>query len=47
MHSQTQHVLLKITMVATKTCFTVVDLFKPSYVKTHYKRHSDTQNGTE
>ena len=24
-------------MVATKTCFTVVDLFKPLYVKTHYK----------
>ena len=22
-------------MVATKTCFTVVDLFKPSYVKIH------------
>ena len=37
MHSQTRHVLLKITMVATKTCFTVVDLFKPSYTKTHYK----------
>ena len=24
-------------MVATKTCFTVVDLFKPLYVKTQYK----------
>ena len=29
--------LLQITMVATKTCFTVVDFFKPLYVKTHYK----------
>ena len=47
MHSQTRHVLLKITMVAAKTCFTVVDLFKPSYVKTHYKRPRDAQNGTE
>ena len=25
-------------MVATKICFTVVGLFKPLYVKTHYKR---------
>ena len=32
-------------MVATKTCFTVVGLFKPSYVKTHYmyKRPRDAK----
>ena len=34
-------------MVATKTCFTGVGLFKPSYVKTHYKRPRDAKNGTE
>ena len=31
-------------MVDTKTCFTVVYLFKSSYVKTHYKRPRDAQN---
>ena len=30
-------------MVATKKCFTVLGLFKPPYVKTHYKRPRDTQ----
>ena len=35
--------LLKITMVATKTCFTVVGLFKPWYVKTYYKRPRDAK----
>ena len=34
-------------MVGTKTCFTVVDLFEPSYVKTHYKRPRDPKNGKE
>ena len=34
-------------MVATKTCFTVVDLFKQLYVKTNYKHPGDAQNGTE
>ena len=34
-------------MVATKTCFTVVDLFKTPYAKTHFKRPCDAQNGTQ
>ena len=34
-------------MVPIKTRFAVVDLFKPSYVKTHYNRPHDVQNGTE
>ena len=36
-------------MLATKTFFNVVDLFKLSYryVKTYYKRPRDAQNGTE
>ena len=29
-----------------RTGFTVVGLFKPSYVRTHYKRPRDAQNGT-
>ena len=45
-HTDT-HVLLFITMVATKTCFTSVGLFKPSYVKTHYKRPCDAPNDTD
>ena len=32
-------------MVATKTCFIVVGLSKPSYIKTHYKHSRDAQNG--
>ena len=47
MHSYTRHVLLEITMVVIKTCFNVVDLFRPSYVKTHNNRPRDVQNGTE
>ena len=35
------------TMVATKMCFTVIGLFKLSYVKTQYKCSRDAQNGTE
>ena len=34
-------------MVATKTRLTFFGLFKPSYVKTHYKRPRDAKNGTE
>ena len=34
-------------MVATKTCFTIVGLFKLSYVKTYYKRPRDAKNGME
>ena len=30
-------------MVATKTCFTNVGLFKPSYVKTHHNRPCDAK----
>ena len=39
--------MIKIRMVATKTCFTVVGLFKPSFVKTHYKHPRDAKNGME